>query len=736
MKQTLTLAVLILPIALFAQQKSDLNLGFETLDDEKRIPLGATRWGSGYSISADSLVKRSGKFSLRIQAGPDRQAGAFGSSALLIPGSFEAKQIELRGYMKIEDVRSGAAGLLLRVDGMGRSLAFDNMHRRNIQGTSDWTPYTITLPYPSEGRSMYVGAILNGTGTVWVDDLQVLLDGKDISEAKPRALLKAELDNQFDASSGISHADLSGTSVADLVLLGKVWGFLKYHHSKIASGDLNWDYELFRVLPEYVKSESKETRNKVLLSWIERFGPVEKGTPAAIDSTVVKLRPDLAWISDKSELGSALTASLEGIREAKRSDEHFYIQMFERVGNPIFKNEQSYRGMQYPDPGFRLLSVFRYWNIIQYFFPYKHLAGDWNATLPEFIPRFLNASNGLEYKLAALEMICRIHDTHAGIWADTTIEHWKGNFLAPINLRFVEGKPVVTEYSNDRLGKESGLQIGDVILSVDGVSVDEIVKQRLHLTSASNHERKLFNLGRDLLRSPDSLLTVGFQRDGKRRRLDVRCYGTAEIHAAGDSRAKHDPWKTLSGNIGYIFTGNIKNDTLPGIMAALKDTRGLIIDLRTYPSDFITYTLADYLLPNSVDFAKFTGGTVENPGLFKFRSGSKVGHKRADFYRGKVAILVNELTLSNAEFTAMSFRTTPNAVVIGSTTAAADGNVSQIVLPGGIFTGISGIGVYYPDGRETQRVGIVPDIVVRPTIKGIREGRDEVLEKAVEVVGK
>jgi C-terminal processing protease CtpA/Prc len=69
--------------------------------------------------------------------------------------------------------------------------------------------------------------------------------------------------------------------------------------------------------------------------------------------------------------------------------------------------------------------------------------------------------------------------------------------------------------------------------------------------------------------------------------------------------------------------------------------------------------------------------------------------------------------------------------VVGSTTAGADGNVSQIILPGGLSTMISGIGVFYPDKRPTQRVGIVADVEVRPTIAGIRAGRDEVLEEAL-----
>jgi hypothetical protein len=35
-----------------------------------------------------------------------------------------------------------------------------------------------------------------------------------------------------------------------------------------------------------------------------------------------------------------------------------------------------------------------------------------------------------------------------------------------------------------------------------------------------------------------------------------------------------------------------------------------------------------------------------------------------------------------------------------------------------------------------QRVGIVPDVTIRPTIKGFTEGSDEVLEKAIELINK
>ena len=41
----------------------------------------------------------------------------------------------------------------------------------------------------------------------------------------------------------------------------------------------------------------------------------------------------------------------------------------------------------------------------------------------------------------------------------------------------------------------------------------------------------------------------------------------------------------------------------------------------------------------------------------------------------------------------------------------------------------------YPDGAVFVGRGIEPDVMVHPSVAGIRAGRDEVLEKAVEMLG-
>ena len=191
----------------------------------------------------------------------------------------------------------------------------------------------------------------------------------------------------------------------------------------------------------------------------------------------------------------------------------------------------------------------------------------------------------------------------------------------------------------------------------------------------------------------------------------------------------------IGNDIGYLYPGSVKNSYLPAIMEQVKSTcKGLIIDLRCYPSEFIVFTLGKYLMPGSTPFVKFSQGNIAAPGLFTVSSNLSIGDFNADYYKGKIVILVNEITQSQAEYTTMAFRVVPHGFVIGSTTAGADGNVSAIMLPGGISTMISGLGVYYPNGTETQRKGIVPDLFIRPSVQDIRKNKDVLIDKAIEII--
>lgn len=79
----------------------------------------------------------------------------------------------------------------------------------------------------------------------------------------------------------------------------------------------------------------------------------------------------------------------------------------------------------------------------------------------------------------------------------------------------------------------------------------------------------------------------------------------------------------------------------------------------------------------------------------------------------------------------MAFQNIPGVTVVGRNSAGADGNISWVPLPLGYETAFSGIGVYYPDGRETQGIGIVPNIYVELTSEDVKNKVDRILETAI-----
>jgi C-terminal processing protease CtpA/Prc len=191
----------------------------------------------------------------------------------------------------------------------------------------------------------------------------------------------------------------------------------------------------------------------------------------------------------------------------------------------------------------------------------------------------------------------------------------------------------------------------------------------------------------------------------------------------------------LDGNIGYVHMGLLQQSDVPAMMNALINTVAIVFDVRNYPNGTL-YLIAQRLNPTARSFVKFTQPRYDQPGTTMPSVSLDAGplSPNPGYYRGKVILLGDERTQSHAEFTMMALRTAPDVTIVGSPTAGADGNVSLIALPGGIRTYFSGLGVFYPDGSPTQRVGIVPDIVAVPTIAGIQNGVDEVLERALEKV--
>jgi C-terminal processing protease CtpA/Prc len=737
MKNTLSLFLFLFLFAITigtAQEttkKIEFNLDFEKTSPRKPMPDNWYKWGT-YTVTKDTKA-HSGSYAGKVAS--KNEEGSFGCITHNIPAVYAGTSISLTGYMKTKDVE-GYAGLLLRIDGNGEVLEFDNMKKQKINGTTDWTKYTVTLNYSEEAETIFVAGILSGKGEAWFDDFVVTIDGKDIQTIKEseQRIYKATLDTAFDTGSNVKFPTLTETKITDLEVLGKVWGFLKYHHPEIGKGNYNWDYDLFRVLPSFLNVKTTAERDQLLLDWIAKLGTVAKCKSCKQTDEKAILKPDMAWM-EQLNLGADLKEKLRYIYNNRFQGRHYYVKSVPYVENPKFTNENKYETMKYPDAGFRLLTLYRYWNMIHYYFPYKHLSDkDWGTVLREYIPQFVNAANELEFELAALYVIGDLQDTHANLYrGNDQFQQMLGLNTSAFKVSFVENKLVVIKYHNPEFKDVSKVKVGDIITHINGKTVAELKKERFKYHPASNAPTSDRNIASSILRSPEKEIEITFVSDGNTQTHMLPLYPYKNLDLYKESTEVC--YKFINKDIGYVTLENIQAEDVPEIKRLFKNTKGIIIDIRNYPSTFVPYSLGSYFVSKASDFAKFTTMNPKNPGEFTMSKPISIP-KDVETYSGKLIVLVNEDSQSQAEFTAMAFDSGDNTTIVGSTTAGADGNVSYINLPGGLSTGISGIGVYYPDGRETQRIGIVPDVIVKPTIKGIQDGRDEVLEKAIQLIRK
>lgn len=540
------------------------------------------------------------------------------------------------------------------------------------------------------------------------------------------------------SSSGVTiNSVLSDQQKENLFVAARTWGFLKYYHPDVAKGTYDFDSCLFYILPLVLKAENKLKRDDLLSRWIASLGDENRHAEVAdARDTTIYSKPDLAWLSDKRLFSERLSKKLNNIYLHRNTDTNYYVSPAEEL-NPSFKNEASYRSMKAEDDGFRMLALFRYWNIIEYFFPYKHLfTEDWSTVLKEFLPQFAAHRSPLDYRLTCWRLVNKVHDTHASIYRDSLLNNWTGMKGPAIDFKTIDKKIIVRDYLDDSLASFETVKPGDEILTVNGKTIAEIRKTFEPYLCASNATVADRNLiWRFLFFKHDDSLIVTYNREGKINTASVHLYFPPPFQN-GDSW-RRPMYELLADDIGYINIGKMKADSLPVIFKQFKDTKGIVIDIRNYPIEFMPYAMGKYLKPACTPFVKYTGPDYRNPGGFRLIDYIKNGPNEKDsveMYKGLVTILINEQTQSSAEYTAMALRTAPRAVVMGSQTAGADGDVSRVPFPGGFYSPFSGLGIYYPDGKDTQGIGIVPDVFVYPTQKGIAAGKDEILEKAKEYI--
>ena len=398
----------------------------------------------------------------------------------------------------------------------------------------------------------------------------------------------------------------------------------------------------------------------------------------------------------------------------------------------VRQEESAYRDMAYPGRAWRALAAIKLWSVMDRHFPAKRLmSSSWDEALPACLARMDSAQDALSYGRALEDMAVTLDDSHVIVFS-RALNRERGKGTLGIRVGSVEGRYVVTGVAH-AAGSDARLRIGDEVLSLDGENFGARVARLAPRVAASTPAGKMREaIARALRGAPDSTAQVEVSgSDGEARKVDLARTVTDEEEPERSGRPVVD---ILAGNIAYVDLDRLEPDQVDAMFDKVMNTRVLILDMRGYPRG-VGRTLVPRLNVKGATAGPASAQNVVS--AYEAAQGARLlfpdtfAPATGPLYRGKVIMLIDERSQSQAEHLAMQVEAAAPVEFVGSPSAGTNGDIRTLALPGGVFVSYSGYEVTHADGRQFQRIGIVPQVPVAPTVDGLRAGRDDVLERAL-----
>ncbi|MEM6263639.1 MAG: S41 family peptidase [Bacteroidota bacterium] len=532
---------------------------------------------------------------------------------------------------------------------------------------------------------------------------------------------------------------LSSAQIEAYTSIGRVWGFLKYHHPTVRSGALNWDRTLMKAFEEYEDSPPPLMCQQVISKLLSAAGPVDE-CDVCFDHLDKEEKGisivNWQWMKPTPFLTEAHVTSLRRIRDQRAvhdSTQHAYLQQWYTVSRR-FVMDSAYEDLSLFTPQQRLLALYHYWNVIVYFFPYRTTANpNWAQVLHDFIPRFWEAKGERAFQYAMWELANQINDGHGGGGSPYLSAHGYGKYWLPFWARLsAERRVFITELRNDSLGQAVGLKVGDEILQVNGRGIRELLAEKGSYKAASNATTKDLYCLWAILQDTLPMATLKLTRGSATFDLVVPRY------LAGDLKANRHPKWYWADTMRTVLVARAHNmRSIQDARAFLKKSKraeAIVIDFRMGSmGDEARYLMIQRMLPKNEPINITAFPLYAIPGNWEKLVTQSVYGRQAKSWRNKPLVLLSgEYNISKDEWAIMCFQTSSQAYTIGRPTGGALSYMAQIQMPGQFNAAFTMGYMAYPDGSPIFGPGVKLDERVEPTAAQLSQGRDPALEHALQ----
>jgi C-terminal processing protease CtpA/Prc len=298
----------------------------------------------------------------------------------------------------------------------------------------------------------------------------------------------------------------------------------------------------------------------------------------------------------------------------------------------------------------------------------------------------------------------------------------------PLLWEWVDDRLVITEIDRASAGL---IQRGDVVTAIDGQPAKEAIAAQEELISAATPQWRRYRALGALLVGPEKSVRLDLQRaaGGAVTVTLMRSLPSSGTGAMQERRP--EKIAEVAPGVWYVDLARGGDDDWKGALDRLERAQGIVFDLRGYPK--MSPLFLQHLTSEPLHSAQWHVPVIVRPDRegMTFLSSAWNLQPVAPRLTTKVAFVTDGRAISYAESCLGIVEHYHRGEIVGAPTAGTNGNVNPFDLPGGYRVIWTGMQVLKQDGSRHQGVGILPTIPASRTLMGIREGRDELLEKAI-----
>jgi hypothetical protein len=726
-----------------------VNGGFEQ-GDPGSVPTG---WlipkavsDAGFSVKSVDQGCRTGARCAMITGVENPPPNRFGNLVQTLPAAgYQMRRIRLRAAIRVEGTGTRAQ-MWLRLDRADNSMAFlENMDARPITSPT-WNTYDIETDVASDVDRIVLGVMLFGPGKAWVDDVTLEATGEvRQDQAEPAR-------------------PLTSRGLTNLTAFTKLYGYVRFFHpsEQVASAD----WETFAV-EGLRKVEAPASDAELIATLREIFRPVAP----SVQIFATGKRPPVvqtartARIARYKHAGVGLPAIMAGgpgyniysskIERSAAPTDAAAMRPFEAQLVPgitaavplalyVNDNDRTLPLAPVPaappvitrvaaDRATRLAAVVIAWNVFQHFYPYFDVVKtDWPSELSKALSAAATDSPA-QFQKTLSRLVAALHDGHGYVGSSTQ----RAGLMAPLTLAWVEGQWIVTQAGK---AKTEGVLPGDRVVSIDGKPVEAVAADLREVTAAAT-EGLLRSRIASALRvcapgaSKIALELEPFETPRTIRRVQLDCDRPKFKDPEYYPEPRIEKVADLGAGILYVDLDRVGDADWKAAIEKAKLAKAIIFDMRGYPGQPGILALK-HLARDTIRSARWNVPSAAKPDRLDFPFDERGWEVKPDppYFDIPRVFLTDGRAISYAETVMGIVENYKLAEIVGEPTAGTNGNVNPFRLPGGYSVSWTGMKVLKHDGSQHHGIGILPTVPAHRTRRGVAAGRDEILDRGVELL--